>query len=178
LIVYKINDGSNWMHNVNKMVLLTDSEGKYLDAFGVQLPDNEFGDTTFVNNSACLITVQTDEVPVLKFLYINSESDTILLLPRNNRFIAFVCISGDNIYYSTENDYTSVWRVSTKTGIIFTYPGYYPNVDLFEVKDNGVTFVYFSYEDQNFIINKDIMTPTSQNYAVERKKQVGDYVRY
>jgi hypothetical protein len=77
----------------------------------------------------------------MRFLYVDSESERIVFLPRNHRYIGDVCFSNGYIYYSTENDKTTIWRIKASTGQLDTFEGYYPNVELFEIIEGNKVFI-------------------------------------
>jgi hypothetical protein len=179
LIFYKVYDNTNKdpLFRIDKMAVLQDVSGNCLDIVGVHLADNEIYDMTFIDDNNCVVTVRFDDVPILKFLWINSESDKISFFHRNNKYIGYLYHSGHYIYYSTENDYTSIWRIDTKTGIIFTYPVYYPNVELFEVDDNGSKCIYFLYNSQGYLIKGDAIVKTEKKYPVTKPRRVIDFIK-
>ncbi|MDL2229974.1 hypothetical protein LJC14_06975, partial [Treponema sp. OttesenSCG-928-L16] len=169
-------EGIKLFLNVNKLILVEDSDGNFLDALGVILPHNKIAETTFINDNTCVLSITLEKVPILGFLYISSDSEEILLLPRNNKFVASVCVLGNYIYYSTENDYSSLWRVDVRTGILYSYPVYYPNVDLYISLYNGVNTIFFTYNNKNFIIRNDSIIQVHESFTLERNKQLRDYL--
>jgi hypothetical protein len=179
LTFYRIYDNTNreFRFRIDKIAVLQDELGNCLDIVGVNWSDREIYDTTFIDNNSCVIAVRFDDVPVMRFLWINSESDKISFFHRNNKYIAYLYHSGHYIYYSTENDYTSIWRIDTKTGIIFTYPVYYPNVELFEVGDNGSKCIYFLYNSQGYLIKGDAIVKTEKKYPMTKPRRVIDFMK-
>jgi hypothetical protein len=179
LLFYRIYDNMNreFRFRIDKIAVLQDESGNYLDIVGLNWPDNQIYDTTFIDDNNCVIAVQFDDVPIMRFLWINYDSDRIIFFRRNNKFVGYLCYSEHYIYYSTENDYTSIWRIDTKMGIIFTYPVYYPNVELFEVDNDGNKNIFFIFNKQRCLIKGDTITKTDKIYPMTKHKQVKDFVK-
>jgi hypothetical protein len=59
---------------------------------------------------------------------------------------------------------------------MFTYPVYYPNVELYEVDDDGSKCVFFVYNNQKYLIKGDIIVETDKTYQTTKHKRAVDFM--
>jgi hypothetical protein len=76
LLFYRIYDNTNreFRFRNDKIAVLHDKSGNYLDVVGVSWPDNQIYDTTFINDNNCILTIEFDDIlpqsiiPMLNYL--------------------------------------------------------------------------------------------------------------
>jgi hypothetical protein len=66
---YRIYDNASreFRFRIDKIVVLQDESGNYLDIVGINWPDNEIYNTTFIDDNNCVVKVQFDDVPIMRF---------------------------------------------------------------------------------------------------------------
>jgi hypothetical protein len=126
---------------------LEDDKGNYLDGYGLALRLIDYA--SLVTPQACILFVVTGDLPPYRCLmYIDEVSDKFIFFPAFHRYIGDVCLSGGQIYFSVEAGANSIYRIDIASGLEFNYPEFFPNVDLYEIIDNGNKIIVFSYEDK------------------------------
>ena len=177
IIIYRKNEGPKPSNsNENKIILLKDDNGIFLDAWGINLPNNRCNETTFIDNKVCVIAVTLQEVPIMRFLYIDSVSKKIIFLPRNNKYVSSVVFSDHYIFYSTEYDNSSIWSVDVINGILNPYPGYYLISDIYKSTENEKEILFFIYKNETYIIDGYKIIQTKNTYKADEKKHVKDFI--
>ncbi|GHV94288.1 hypothetical protein AGMMS50293_06080 [Spirochaetia bacterium] len=177
LTIYKIAGNTNkWWSSIYKIALLKDNDGSYLDAMGIILQDDSCYNTTSITDRSCLIKIQFDEMPIHQFLFFDSDSNKLSYFPIEHKFVADTCLAKNYIYYSTENDSTSIWRINILNRDVFTFPVYYPNVDLFEIDEKCDPFVLFTYNNQKYVIKDDVIKLADSDFSIKKKKYLKDFL--
>jgi hypothetical protein len=179
LIIYKKKtrrDDLAEFLNIERIILLEDDKGNYLDGYGLFLHWS-IEACSLVTSQACVAQVRFDEKPVTCLLYIDEFSEKITFFPAEHRYIGDVCLSNGQIYYSVEAGGDSIWRIDIASGLEFYFSGYFPNVDLYEIIDDGEKFIVFSDQDKQYILKGDIIIPASKRYVlINDRKRLRDFL--
>jgi hypothetical protein len=178
LSVYKTKGEGrdDYLYNINRLVLLEDDKENYLDGYGLVLRLIEYA--SLVTPQACILHVGSgDQRPIRRLMYIDEFSDKFIFFPAFHRYIGDVCLSDGQIYFSVEAGGNSIYRIDIASGLEFNYPGYFPNVDLYEIVDDGNKIIVFSYEDKQYILQRDIILPAGKQYVlVDDKRRLSDFL--
>jgi hypothetical protein len=176
LFVYKTKgEYRAGLPNINRIVLLEDEKGNYLDAYG--LIPRQIVYSSLVTAQACVMQVRFAEQPINCLMYIDESSDKFVFFPALHRYIGDVCLSDGQIYFSVEAGGNSIYRIDIASGLEFNFPGYFPNADLYEIIDDGEKIIVFSYEGKQYILKRDIILPATKQYnLVNDKKRLRDFL--
>jgi hypothetical protein len=178
LSVYKTKGEGreDYLYNINRLVLLEDDKGNYLDGYGLVLRLIEYA--SLVTPQACILFVGTGDLPpIIRLMYIDEFSDKFVFFPALHRYIGDVCLSDGQIYFSVEAGGNSIYRIDIASGFEFSYSGYFPNADLYEIIDDGNKIIAFSYEDKQYILQGDVILPAGKQYVlVDNMKRFSDFL--
>jgi hypothetical protein len=120
---------------------------------------------------------EVKDLPYRCLMYVDEFSDKFTFFPAEHKYIGDICLSENKIYYSVEFGGDSIYRIDIATGETFNYSGYFPNVGLYEIIDNGNKTIVFLDQNKQYFLRGDIILPAEKQYdVVSDKKRLSDFL--
>ncbi|MBP7478902.1 MAG: hypothetical protein KA785_00500 [Spirochaetaceae bacterium] len=159
-----------------KLVVLRTKDGSFLDSMGIILYDNQYSDSTLVTDNSICIKTKSDENPIYRLLYVQSISNSIVLYPIKDKFIADICVGENSILYTTEMDNNTIRKININSGEVTDIIGYYPNVEIFKTFENGEEKFWFVYNDKTYVIEENTVKLSNDIFERQSKIKIIDLI--
>jgi hypothetical protein len=184
LSIYKIRDeglsNRDRLYNIKRIILLEDDRENFLDSRGLIIVGN-INYCTLITTQSIIMQVQfspeVKDLPHRCLVYVDEFSNKFTFFPAEHKYIGDICLSENKIYYSVEFGGDSIYRIDIATGETFNYSGYFPNVDLYEIIDNGNKTIVFLDQNKQYFLRGDLILPAEKQYdVVSDKKRLSDFL--
>lgn len=166
--------------DANKMVVLNDSKGNFLDALGIFFVDNTPNNSTFVNETSICFHAKFSESRINRFVYVNQFSDSISFFDAYP-LLGYIMTTNDYIIYSMEHVDEPIKRISIATGETLSYVGYRPNARLNPLIDDQY-IAYLDYSELwddglQFVLTDTEMLKAEKHYPPVTVLRFKDFLR-
>ena len=150
----------------NKILLIKDKEEKILDEINIFFPDTSYRGSVLVSDDAVAFRVTIREPYRNCFIYTNSSLNKFDFYDCT-KWVADGILLKDYNIYSTEFDNDTIKRIDLNTKEMYSYEGYFPNVNIYEVSDEDILGV-FEYDGIWYEIYNNIIKKSIKKYVVNK----------
>lgn len=122
------------------------------------------------------IKTKSEENPIYRLLYVQSRSNSIVLYPIKDKFIAGICVGENSILYTTEMDNNTIRKININSGEVTDIIGYYPNVEIFKTIENREEKFWFVYNDKTYVIEGNKVKLSNDIFERQSKIKIIDLI--